>query len=70
MYIGGRFMNDKDITITLSFKDLNINYIDNKLLLDIINGLNDKFIPVKQISQGDEVLFTDTVGFTRKVDQI
>lgn len=63
-------MNDKDITITLSFKDLNINYIDNKLLLDIINGLNDKFIPVKQISQGDEVLFTDTVGFTRKEDQI
>ena len=61
-------MNDKDITITLSFKDLNINYIDNKLLLDIINGLNDKFIPVKQISQGDEVLFTDTVGFTRKED--
>lgn len=63
-------MNDKDITITLSFKDLNINYIDNKLLLDIINGLNDKFIPVKQISQGDEVLFTDTDGFTRKEDQI
>ena len=63
-------MNDKDITITLSLKDLNINYIDNKLLLDIINGLNDKFIPVKQISQGDEVLFTDTVGFTRKEDQI
>lgn len=63
-------MNDKDITITLSFKDLNINYIDNKLLLDIINGLNDKFIPVKQISQGDEILFTDTVGFTRKEDQI
>lgn len=63
-------MNDKDITITLSFKDLNINYIDNKLLLDIINGLNDNFIPVKQISQGDEVLFTDTVGFTRKEDQI
>lgn len=63
-------MNDKDITITLSFKDLNINYIDNKLLLDIINGLNDKFIPVKQISQGDEVLFTDTAGFTRKEDQI
>ena len=63
-------MNDKDITITLSFTDLNINYIDNKLLLDIINGLNDNFIPVKQISQGDEVLFTDTVGFTRKEDQI
>ena len=63
-------MNDKDITITLSFKDLNINYIDNKLLLDIINGLNDKFIPVKQISQCDEVLFTDTVGFTRKEYQI
>lgn len=63
-------MNDKDITITLSFKDLNINYIDNKLLLDIINGLNDNFIPVKQISQGDEVLFTDTVGFTRKEDQL
>lgn len=63
-------MNDKDITITLSFKDLNINYIDNKLLLDIINGLNDNFIPVKQIRQGDEVLFTDTVGFTRKEDQL
>lgn len=42
------------------------NQINQELYMDIINGLNDRFIPCNEISVNGEIVFTNTQGFTRK----
>lgn len=39
-----------------------------QVYLDIINGLNDRFIPVLSIKNNDEEVFNNKVGFTQRKD--
>lgn len=40
--------------------------INQQLYLDIINGLNDRYVPCNEISLNGEIVFTNTQGFTNK----
>lgn len=37
--------------------------INEQLYLDIINGLNDRLVPVTSISVNDKIVFTNVKGF-------
>lgn len=45
--------------------------INQELYLDIINGLNDRYIPCNEISVNGQLVFSTTQGFinNRKVDK-
>lgn len=52
---------DKEINIKVI---LSSDYIvDNNLLTEIINGLNDKLVPVHEITVDDKIMFNNTLGF-------
>lgn len=44
--------------------------VDNKVLLDIFNGLNDRYIPVDEILVNGEKRFSGKDGFTRPNKQL
>ena len=45
--------------------------IDKELYMDIINGLNDRYVPCNEISLNGEVVFNNTVGFIdKKKDEV
>lgn len=52
---------DKEINIKVI---LSSDYIvDNNLLTEIINGLNDKLVPVHEITVDGKIMFNNTLGF-------
>ena len=38
--------------------------------MDIINGLNDRYVPCNEISLNGEIVFTNTQGFVNKKKEI
>lgn len=40
--------------------------VDTSLYLDIINGLNDRLVPVNEITLNNKIVFTNTEGFTER----
>ena len=38
--------------------------VDNKLYMDIINGLNDRYIPCNEIYLNGDIVFNNVQGFT------
>lgn len=52
-----------EITIKIILEENNI--IDEKLYMDIINGLNDRYVPVNEITLNGDLVFTNTDGFIK-----
>ena len=44
--------------------------ITTDLYMDIINGLNDRYVPCNEISLNGNVIFTSTHGFINKKNEI
>ena len=57
-------MEENEITIKILLdKGTNIN---QSLYLDIINGLNDRYVPCNQISLNGKIVFDNTQGFIKE----
>ena len=57
-------MEENEITIKILLdKGTTIN---QSLYLDIINGLNDRYVPCNQISLNGKIVFDDTQGFIKE----
>lgn len=54
--------NEINIKILLG-KDVSIN---QELYMDIINGLNDRYVPCNQISLNGKIVFDNTQGFIKE----
>lgn len=55
--------NENEITIKIVLAN-NVP-INNSLYLDIINGLNDRYVPCNEISLNGKVVFNSTKGFIK-----
>lgn len=44
--------------------------ITTEFYMDIINGLNDRYVPCNEISLNGEIVFTNTQGFVNKKKEI
>lgn len=61
-------MENEIVIKVLLAQGVNIN---KELYLDIINGLNDRYVPCNEISLNGEVVFNNTVGFIdKKKDEV
>lgn len=61
-------MENEIVIKVLLAQGVNIN---KELYMDIINGLNDRYVPCNEISLNGEVVFNNTVGFIdKKKDEV
>ena len=58
---------DKEIVIKLHVVE-NFN-ISEEFLMDIINGLNDRYVPVETIEVDGKLRFSNTEGFIKGVEK-
>lgn len=58
---------DKEIVIKLHVVE-NFN-ISEEFLMDIINGLNDRYVPVETIEVDGKLRFSNTEGFIKEVEK-
>lgn len=56
--------NENEITIKIILSK-NVP-IKNELYMDIINGLNDRYVPCNEISLNGNVVFNSTQGFIKQ----
>ena len=57
-------MEENEITIKILLgKNVPIN---QELYMDIINGLNDRYVPCNQISLNGKIVFDNTQGFIKE----
>jgi hypothetical protein len=55
--------NENEITVKIYLaKDVTIT---QQLYLDIINGLNDRYVPCNEICLNGDIVFNSTNGFTK-----
>lgn len=61
-------MENEIVIKVLLAQGVNIN---KELYMDIINGLNDRYVPCNEISLNGEVVFNNIVGFIdKKKDEV
>lgn len=56
--------NENEITVKIILSK-NVP-IKNELYMDIINGLNDRYVPCNEISLNGNVVFNSTQGFIKQ----
>lgn len=56
--------NENEITVKIILSK-NVP-IKNELYMDIINGLNDRYVPCNEISLNGDVVFNSTQGFIKQ----
>lgn len=59
-------MNQDDVIIKVQVDSDLSEERKQSIYMDIINSLNDRFIPVCSIVNNEEEVFNNTVGFTKR----
>lgn len=59
-------MNQDDVIIKVQVDSDLTEERKQSIYMDIINSLNDRFIPVLSIENNGEEVFNNTIGFTKR----